>query len=1069
MTTLNPDREQRGTIACRGWVIALLTTIMLPTLGLAADSYYTEPEMFGMRPSPRHETELGPIGVTGIVARIYSGVIVTVDEIQPDTPAMGKFTKGDVILGINGTMLKGKHPQVVLGRALTRAESTDGVLTFVVQPADSEKTKQVTVKIPVLGPYSDTFPLNCEKSKKIVADAARFYAGEDRLKEHTMLNALACLFLLSTGDDQYVPRVREYLANFVDADGKVTLVSDHSWYNGYNGVACGEYYLRTGDKSVLPLLQYYCDDARDRQKYGVGWGHWGMSNNPAYESGGGMQHSAGNQILLTLLLGKMCGVDVDDKTLLGSLKHWYRFVGHGLIPVSDQRYWMGHLRSAGRDGATAAVMHIAAHATGDVTLYQKAEQYMALSALTSWPARNYNWETYWHSISGQFVREFNPKLYYETMKQFQWTYDLGRQASGAFAYHRDAADFTADASGISLALAYTAPLKTLQITGAPRSKYAVDFTLPPRLWGNEADQAFLAAEHHKDFYKYGQDESIHVAWFALPHGLRFGPNDAQGLPLNMMLKYVHHARCGIRANAARALVFTGHFDEIEKLLRDPDPRLRRAALDGISACNPWFTGRAIGRNAIKPEQFTPGMIEAINAIMADPDEAWFVTDGALIALNVAPVEVIEENLPRILPWTKHDDWWLRDAAFTALMGLQRDKQKFIKVLPTLIDMMIAEYRYNPRNRMNEWLKDVLAESGLDSEVGRMIIAGFTRAALESKVLPDEGPYIRSGEGLLNVVESSLASITQAPEAAADLAQALIDAGRLKSMDTKFVMKLVKAQDGYVEDRFLGLLPALQDLPAGKRKQLADLLYHDFRPELLKRLPTTEGDMQSKLLDMLVELTQLKKPITGWQAIGSPAPADRVFRFISIEPIEPEQLSPRIGCPHRLRDITLPAGMAGWYKLGFDDSRWNAGKAPIGLGVFVSHGHGRGWTTKPDFAYENKSDWGDGEFLLARTTFNLADTDYDDIRLMILADQGYDVYLNGEKIHRYVWFAHIPHYRKIMLTDKEKNLLHKGTNTLAVYANVRFAKDRDTPDVWHRIGQIDLYLEGLKRSELTLKD
>ena len=72
-----------------------------------------------------------------------------------------------------------------------------------------------------MGAYSKTFPLHCDKSKKIIKQAAEFYSGKDRLKEHTFLNALACLFLLSTGDDAYVPRVKEYFSQFLSPDGSV--------------------------------------------------------------------------------------------------------------------------------------------------------------------------------------------------------------------------------------------------------------------------------------------------------------------------------------------------------------------------------------------------------------------------------------------------------------------------------------------------------------------------------------------------------------------------------------------------------------------------------------------------------------------------------------------------------------------------------------------------------------------------------------------------------------------------------------------------------------------------------
>jgi hypothetical protein len=197
----------------------LIATI--PATLQGAPDYYTEPQVYGMRPNPDHESEMGPIGVTGIEARIYKGVKVTVEEVHPDTPAFGRFDKGDVILGVNGEKLLGKNPLVLLGSALTEAEAKDGMLTFDVEPATAGKPKQVTVKVPVLGAYSPTFPLNCAKSKAIVRRAAEFYSGKDRMKVHGFLNGLACLFLLSTGDDKDVPRVKEYFSQFLNTDGSV--------------------------------------------------------------------------------------------------------------------------------------------------------------------------------------------------------------------------------------------------------------------------------------------------------------------------------------------------------------------------------------------------------------------------------------------------------------------------------------------------------------------------------------------------------------------------------------------------------------------------------------------------------------------------------------------------------------------------------------------------------------------------------------------------------------------------------------------------------------------------------
>ncbi len=1047
-----------------------LVAFFLAVAPLAAQrpsEYYTEPQLYGMRPNPGAELALGPIGATGIEARIYKGLKVTVEGVLPNTPAHGKLDEGDVILGVNGALLEGKNPLVVLGTALTEAEATDGVLTFEVAGRQGGTTQRVTIEIPVLGAYSETFPLDCAKSQGIVERAAEFYSGKDRLKQHNFLNALACLFLLSTGDDAYVPRVKDYFSQFLAPDGSVRGIGDHTWHNGYNGIACAEYYLRTGDPSVLPILQYYCDDARNRQHYGLGWGHWGNVVNPSYEAGGGLQHAAGNQMLLTLLLGKVCGVDVDDKALLGSLRHWYRFAGHGAIPIADQRYW--HIfRSAGRDGATAAVMHVASGANGDVSIYGAAKEYLSMSALTSWPSRGYNWEVYWHSLAGHFMLDYDPEMYHATMQRFRWRYDLGRMASGAFSFPGDHASLDPIDSGISLALAYTAPLRTLHITGAPRSKHAKSFTLPAHLWGTDADLAFLSAKHNRDFFKYGEEEEIHIPFWQLPVRLSCGPRDVKGLSLDMLLKNVRHARCAVRTGAAKALCMNGRIGELEELLCDPDPRLRRAALDGINDSRPWFTGPVVGRHALEAEEFTPAMIEAITSMMSDPEEAWFVIDGALSALGHAPVAAIEKNIPNILPWTAHDDWWLRESAFMALMGLKEDEQLFITHLPTMIDLLVNEYHYNPRVKMIAQFKDALATWKNDSPVGELIVAGFARAVMESKVLPDEGDYPRSREGTTNVLEVALASIKSAPESAAELAGALVRGDRLRVMDTDNLLKIVAAQDGGLHDRLVGLYPALKTVPPQQKQPLTDLLYDEFRPELIKRLQESKGKLDSKLLDMIVDLTTLKKEIAGWQAIGTPAPTERLWRFRSFDPLtEADRLHPRIGPPKRLRDVELPAGMDRWYMPDFDESTWRSGRAPIGVGKFKAHGHGRGWTAKPDFFFENESDWGDGEFLVMRTTFDVTDLDYDYFRISILSDQGYHVYLNGRRIHTYVWFQHYPIYHKIMLGDAQTAHLKRGANTLAVYCNVRYEQDRETGD-YHPVGQMDLSIEGLKTMELELE-
>jgi hypothetical protein len=63
--------------------------------------------------------------------------------------------------------------------------------------------------------------------------------------------------------------------------------------------------------------------------------------------------------------------------------------------------------------------------------------------------------------------------------------------------------------------------------------------------------------------------------------------------------------------------------------------------------------------------------------------------------------------------------------------------------------------------------------------------------------------------------------------------------------------------------------------------------------------------------------------------------------------------------------------------------------------------------------------------LMRTTFNLEKKDFDLYRISVLASQGFHIYLNGHKIHTYVWWKNMPHYRLIGLGENEIKHLKVG--------------------------------------------
>jgi alpha-galactosidase len=187
----------------------------------------------------------------------------------------------------------------------------------------------------------------------------------------------------------------------------------------------------------------------------------------------------------------------------------------------------------------------------------------------------------------------------------------------------------------------------------------------------------------------------------------------------------------------------------------------------------------------------------------------------------------------------------------------------------------------------------------------------------------------------------------------------------------------------------------------------------------------------------------------WKPVAITAPEEQVWRFISIDATEKKDKLETYDA-RRFRDIALPSGMEDWYQPDFDDRAWMEGKAPIGKGS---------WDHSGIQLKEFPSRWGDGEFLLTRTTFEVESLDYDAYRIAVLARQGFHIYLNGEKLNTYIWWQDKPFYRSIILAEEQVKRLRKGKNVLAVYANDQYGPQ--SPDHY---AAIDVRIEGITKAD-----
>jgi hypothetical protein len=79
----------------------------------------------------------------------------------------------------------------------------------------------------------------------------------------------------------------------------------------------------------------------------------------------------------------------------------------------------------------------------------------------------------------------------------------------------------------------------------------------------------------------------------------------------------------------------------------------------------------------------------------------------------------------------------------------------------------------------------------------------------------------------------------------------------------------------------------------------------------------------------------------------------------------------------------------------------------------------------------------------------------------LARQGFNVYLNGHKIHTYIWWKDEPYYRPIALGPEHVKHLKKGVNVLGAYANVQYGGRAQEPHA-----SIDLAIEGITKEGMA---
>jgi hypothetical protein len=566
----------------------------------------------------------GPVGI-GIL--LEKGPVMKIQNVEPGSPAekAGNLKQGDIIESINGVKLTDtkRDPRLVLGDLITEAEATDGKIHLQIYGKGV-----VTVNIPVLGRYSETWPLNCPKSDKIVRNLADLIAKQGKTEWGSVL------FLLSTGEEKDLEVVRGWMK-----ERQPTWA--HNWSVGIEGMGICEYYLRTGDASVLPIIQKGADHLRDRI-YNGGWSGRAASFN--YQSGGHL-NAAGVHCVTFLMLAKTCGVNVDEKTFQSALSHFFDYSGKGSVPYGDFVPKPGFSDCNGKTGGLALAMAAAARLTpdGEKSIYAKASHTSAIKAY--YGTHSYNTGhtgggigEIWKSAGVNLLAEKRPKQYRDYLDARRWSLELSRRHNGAMGIaggeegnYDQASGEKPIAWGTFNALNYTAPRKHLHLFGAPLSKWAKSYQLPQRPADSVAADDDFSSPFPVPGGPWSEDHIYKETLMENGGAVIGGQLNSDKVTDETIRTYLHHPEISHRFDAMGVVLKLQRDDIILELLQSKDARLRHV---GIMAMHElWGTWRKSSDETKR--RITPEMMAAVDQIIRNPEESAFNRSWAVTLLQHA--------------------------------------------------------------------------------------------------------------------------------------------------------------------------------------------------------------------------------------------------------------------------------------------------------------------------------------------------------------------------------------------------------------------------------------------------
>jgi len=523
---INEARKTTGFVWVTRWRKGEVTNCILDLETLPLDLTKTG------TPGKTRDWRLGPLGASGWcftqksregASRLARQIMIT--AVDKDGPSAGKLQMDDIILGVDGKKFT-YDARKALAHGIDEAEKEESKseLNLLVWRKGNEQ--DISLKLPVMGAYSKTTPFNCPKTEQIINHAVdhikRNKATLLEPSDNGWINYINGLGLLATGREDVMPMVKELAHASLLKEGETLSVEKHismvCWWWSYKTIFLCEYYLRTGDKAVLPTIEEHATKIAMGQSGAGTWGHtYAARENTGYLHGHlggyGAINQIGQTLMLTLPLAEKCGIknkEITDAIKRGNQFFGY-FIGRGAIPYGDHPPHKEWFDDNGKSG-TAAIYF-------DLVGNRKGTEFFSEMVLGSAPNGREEGHTghFWsHLWGGVGAARSGDKSLQVFMKEMNPIFTLERQPDGRFVFQDNAGENGRkgdpknkwDSTGSRL-LQLCVPKHSLYITGkeTPRETHLTQKRIEQLLQGGRlsSDQEARATLTLDEIFELLQD------------------------------------------------------------------------------------------------------------------------------------------------------------------------------------------------------------------------------------------------------------------------------------------------------------------------------------------------------------------------------------------------------------------------------------------------------------------------------------------------------------------------------------------------------------------------------------